>query len=466
MSSRAALALLLVGSLTWAADPPGATTWKFDVIQRKRGAPLRGLILEQGAEAVKIRCISRKPGSPTLLFTEMVPRSEIARVEALGKEERQQLEGRLEALKRERDLLSAGLRALDPGSKVPLRSDDPLDLRPAIWPGSERPEALGYQGAYFRLVANTRPELAQLAAIHLEQIYAAYARALPARTPGGMPTTILLTRSLAEYQILARGRGLNLFNPAFYDPGRNQVVCGSDLERMCDELEKVRLHHLKLRTAMKERRKELTQVYRGKVPGEVLAPMIDAEKRITGTEKRNDQAFARVRQRLFQRLYHESFHAYLGTFVYPAKEGSLPVWFNEGLAQIFETAIVEVGELRVGHADPERLTNVRRALARGTLLPLADLLRSGARNFQVAHAGDQQVSDRHYLAAWGLAFYLTFEQRLVGTRSLDDYVHALKRGTDPLDAFRDLVGKPLASFEKDYLHYLARLKTDGTTGKR
>ena len=67
-------------------------------------------------------------------------------------------------------------------------------------------------------------------------------------------------------------------------------------------------------------------------------------------------------ERLFTRLYHEAFHAYLGTFVYPAQGGSLPIWFNEGLAQIFETAIVEVGELRVGHADPVRLVAVRAVL--------------------------------------------------------------------------------------------------------
>ena len=208
-------------------------------------------------------------------------------------------------------------------------------------------------------MANSRRELVELAAIHLEQVYAAYARCLPPRTANAATTTILLTRSLGEYQAIAKSRGLNLFNPAFYDPARNQVVCGSDLERLCDELQEVRKHHERLRAQMKESKAELMKVYRGKPPAVLLDPMTAAEKRIGDWEKKNDETFASVRQRLFTRLYHEAFHAYLGTFVYPAKGGSLPIWFNEGLAQIFETAIVEVGELRVGHADPNRLKAVR-----------------------------------------------------------------------------------------------------------
>jgi hypothetical protein len=399
-----------------------------------------------------------------VVFTEAVPRSDISRMVLLDAADREVLQQRLEALKRERETLATSLRLLDPRMKG-SRSGDAFDLRPAAWPPDDKVKALGYQSTYFHLIANSQPELAHLAAIHLEQVYAAYARFLPPRAKAA-PTTILITRSLGEYQALAKARGLNLFNPAFYDPGRNQIVCGSDLERLCDELKKTRAHHTNLLAKIKERRAELMRAYKNKVPAELLAPLADAEKRIAGSEKRNDDRFTRVRQRLFQLLYHEAFHAYLVTFVYPAREGPLPHWFNEGLAQIFETAIVEVGELRVGHADAERLAAVRKALkAPATLLPLADLLRSEPKHFLVAHASDQQVSDRYYLASWALAFYLTFEKRLLGTKELDDYVHALRRGVDPLLAFRDLVGKPLANFEKEYLEYLGKLRADGTTGK-
>ena len=467
------VALLALGLASCrGADAPGNDDWKVDVIHRKRGVPLRGLVMEQGSSSVKIRCISRKPGSPTVVFTANVPRTEIARLELLSGADRTLLEQRLDALKRERQDLAERLRLLDPKGKSGPLPADALDLRRVAWPFDDKVKALGYRSTYFHLVTDCRPELVQLAAIHLEQVYAAYARSLPPRAPQATPTTILLTRSLGEYQAIARRRKLNLFNPAFYDPRRNRVVCGSDLERLFDELEKARAHHVRLRTQLKERRGELARVYRGKVPAELLVPLNDAENRIAPQEERNDKAFARARQRLFQLLYHEAFHAYLGTFVYPAREGSLPHWFNEGLAQIFETAIVEVGELRLGHADPDRLKAVRKAFAADRLLPVADLLRARPELFLIHQSRDRKVSqhdlhisERYYLASWALAFYLTFEKRLLGTRSLDDYVHALNRGTDPIVAFRDLVGQPLPQFEKDYLEYLKKLRPNGQAGK-
>ncbi len=455
------LILLVVPLVLLAADAARSEDWKLDVIHRKEGDPLRGLILEEAREYVTIRCVSRKPGAPTMLFTVKVPRADIARIEELSKEDRDKLQQRLTLLKQEYDSLAERLRALNPGAKA-SDSTEYFDLQKVKWPGNERLQALHYRSTYFELIANTRPELAQLAAIHLEQIYAAYARVLPPRVSGTEPTIILLTRSLAEYHKMALDRGLRLVNPAFYDPGKNQVICGSDLEKLCDDLEAVREHHVQLRATIQQRRAELAKVYRNKVPNELLAPMLDAEKRIEGVENRNVAVFSEVRRRLFQRLYHESFHAYLGTFVYPTKEGTLPLWFNEGLAQIFETALIEAGELRVRHADETRLVGVRRAIAENNLMPVIDLLRSTASDFQIAHANEKQESDRHYLAGWALAFYLTFERELLGTKKLDAYVAALQRGTDPVLAFRDLVGQPLDAFERDFQAYLNRLKPDGT----
>ena len=53
--------------------------------------------------------------------------------------------------------------------------------------------------------------------------------------------------------------------------------------------------------------------------------------------------------------------------------------------------------------------------------------------FQVAHASEQESSDRYYLASWALSFDLAFNRKLLGTKQLDDYVHALKRGAKPLE---------------------------------
>jgi hypothetical protein len=448
-----------------AAEAPGADEWKYDVVHLKSGVALRGLVTNPGADPVVIHCVLRKPGSPTVVLTEFIARRDVRRLELLKPEDRARLSKRLDDLRAERKRWVAQRNSLDPKARKAGRPDDAVELRPTAWVDDKRVKALAYQSTYFRLVSTDRPEVVQQAAIHLEQIYAAYARSLPPRAHKAAPTTVVLTRSLADYHALARARGLSLFNPAFYDPGRNQVVCGSDLGRLADELVRVRAYHDKLRADLKARKDELTKVYRSRVPAELAGPLAEAEKRIAASEARNDKAFAEVQTRLFRRLSHEAFHAYLGNFVYPARPGGaggagradLPHWFNEGLAQIFETAIVEVGELRVGHVDPARRVALRKALRHDELLPLADLLRSTPKQFLINHSRDDQVSDRHYLASWSLAFYLTFGRKVLRTEGFDRYLDSLRRGTDPVAAFRTFVGVSLGDFEKEYHTYLTKL---------
>jgi hypothetical protein len=322
-----------------------------------------------------------------------------------------------------------------------------------------------YQSAHFTLVTNAKQEVVQLAAIQLEQVYAAYVRALPPRVENVRPTTVLLTRSVEDYKALARGQGANLVNAAFYDEDKNQIICGSDLERLATEKERLHERHNALYAELGEREKELKQVYKGNIPAEIAGPIDEARKKIQAADVQNKEAFWAAQKRLFQPLYHEAFHAYVGTAVYPAGEGELPRWLNEGLAQVFETAFFEAGELRVGHVDKTRLEAVQGALKKKEMLPLAALLRSGPKQFQVAHASDKQVSDQHYLAAWALAFYLTFDRKLLGTKALDEYVRGLRRGADRRDAFSELVGKPLTAFEEDWQQYLAELRANGNLAK-
>src|SRR5438128_387242 len=101
---RVGLSLLLALCLapSHVAAAPGGDDWKYDVIHRKKGEPLRGLIEKQDSSSVKIRCIWRKPGSPTVVFTATVPRAEISSVKELSRADRDLLEQRLDALKRER----------------------------------------------------------------------------------------------------------------------------------------------------------------------------------------------------------------------------------------------------------------------------------------------------------------------------------------------------------------------------
>jgi hypothetical protein len=135
---------------------------------------------------------------------------------------------------------------------------------------------------------------------------------------------------------------------------------------------------------------------------------------------------------------------------------------NEGLAQVFETAQVEAGELRLGHADRDRLARVKEFVRKGELLPVKDLLCAGPKQFIVLHRGDRFESDQAYLTSWGLSFYLMFDRKVLGTTALDEFVRRINEKADAIEAFGKLTGQPLERFEKEFHQFLLRLQADGS----
>src|SRR5262249_8723145 len=163
-----------------------------------------GLVVEQTASHVLLKCISRKPGAPTIVHREWLARAEVERVELLPTEDRDLLRRRLEALAKERELLAAQLKLLDPAVKGDLPPADALKLAEVEWELNPRNKALSYTGTHFRLTSTASRAVVQLAAIQLEQFYDAYARFLPPRVQKARPTAILLTPSPAEYRALVQ----------------------------------------------------------------------------------------------------------------------------------------------------------------------------------------------------------------------------------------------------------------------
>jgi hypothetical protein len=456
-SRRAALAAALVFLLGAGAAPLRADDWKYDVVVLKETHKiLKGLLVNYTDDAplVELRVVIRKPGERTRLETHLYERKLIDSVEQLDD--------------KERALLGARIKALDITGKELAERIRKLPLERIDWGKNGKKNAFRYEGTHFTLEANVREELFRRFAVRLAQVYNAYARYLPPRYHSAAPTTVLLAGSLADYQALLKERGYRLSNPAFYDPARNLIVCGSDLERLGLQLDGFRQENERLRQGLKEREAELAKLYKGKAPGELLRPVAEARRQIERTEAANDRAFEEARRALLQRLYHEAFHAYLANFVYPPGHDELPRWLNEGLAQIFETALFEGDEVRIGHADPERLRRAQVALAMNELVPLTDLLRSTSKHFVVAHDGDRQTSDRYYLTSWALASYLAFDRKVLGTRALDAYARATFRNADPVEAFCDLLSEGasrLPQVEKEFRSYLQHLRPNGSVAR-
>jgi hypothetical protein len=443
MSKAAVLAGLAAVALASAA---AAEDWKFDRVFLKNGHVFDGLIADETKDAVHFKSVSRRPGAKTVVIETVFPRDEVARVERLDDVDRQELANRLDQLDRGGDKERARMATL-----------------PAIrgaWPGGG--QGWQYAGKYFRFSTNVREDLFRRLAVRLEDLFQAYVEHLPTSQAPEEPTRIVLYRAVAEFRAAQLSLGLNLLNPALYDPKRNLILAGTDLEKAAEDLDHLRHKHEQMLQELDQHEKRLRKHYGGTPPAAMIAQLQQSRRSLLALNAENESAFERIQRPLFTMLAHEAFHAYLENYVYPSSTVTVPRWLNEGLAQIFETALVETGELRVGHVDPERLARVQEAIRKKQAVPLTDLLVSDVNQFKVAHQSAAFTSDRYFQASWALAYYLTFERKILGSPALDRYVRTLHRGTPPRDAFADLAGQPLSACEEQFHQYLLRLRPDGT----
>jgi Protein of unknown function (DUF1570) len=425
--------------------------WPFDELHTKNGQRYRGLLLEELPNIVRFRIVNRPVGRPTVTFTTVFARSEIATVRSLALNDR--------------ETLKAKLAELDPtgnGERVRMES---LTLHAADWLGTPN-AAKRYESEQFILTSSASDEITRRAAVRLEHIFAAYARFLPPRTTTPTrPTTILLAPDQDEYaKLLGPNAGL-ILNPAVFDLTNNRIICGTDLRRLGQNLSAARVHNVQQLAALNRYETDLRQLYKNASieRDRFLVTVNDQRRKIWAAERANTTEFDAATAKLFSLLYHEAFHAYIASAVYRPATGELPRWLNEGLAQIFETAILDGNELRVGHADRERLAKAQEFAKRGQLVPMSDLLRTGQEAFIANHAEQKAATDRVYVTTWAAAFYLMFERRQIGTPKFDVYVQTLAKGGDRLVAFREWLEVDPTSFDGELRSYIERLRTDGTT---
>jgi len=456
---------LSLGFAASATDPVGpAAAWPYDVVVLHNGATFQGLLLNETSQGVDFQVVRRVPGRPTVTLTTRFSMREVSKIRRLSDADRA--------------ILKEKIAELDPTGAGERQRMEGLELEAADWPGRVG-SATRYASDQFVLVSGAPEEITRRAAVRLEQIYAAFGRVLPARHAVARPTSVMLAGTLDDYRGLIGPTAGPLLNPAVYDPATNRIVCGSDLRRLGEELTATRKSHAGQLAALEKYEADVRQLYKANKPDldRFLEGVSRERKRIYAADAANGIRFDQSTHRLFALLYHESFHSYVGNFVYPPLPpedvragkgtGELPRWVNEGLAQMFESAVVEGGELRIGHADIGRLGRVREMVAgKGSLVPVADLVKLGRGNFLAAHVGQQASADRVYLSAWAVTFYLTFERRIIGIVEFDRYVAAVNSGTDPATAFREWVGQDIPAFEKDLIQYLARLQPDGTLAKK
>ena len=417
--------------------------WKFDVLHLKNGGKIQGYIQEESSDKIGFWQILQKPGKATVRFFSTFSRGEIESIERVGETDRDTLKARVDCL----------------APTFEQEQMEQLQLKIVPW-GGDPQGGLSYCSDQFTLYSDAGDEIVRRAAYRLEQVYAAFPRLLQPRRKGPHPTRITLFQSLAEYHQELTRAGRNVGNTAYYDVGRNEIFCASDLQRLREELERRRKEHQTMQARLTAQEAAWNKQYHNRVPLQLLHELESDRQRIQKANEDNERTFEKATRMLFQTLYHEAFHAYLASCVYPPKEFDVPRWLNEGLSQILENAIVEAGALRIGHVDPERLSRVKSALQQGELVPLDQLVRAEPERFLLGHGQDERLSDRLYLTSWALTFYMVFERKKLGDQEVEGYLRSLRK-EDPAKALADWAGLPLDELEAAFKSYVRDLRADG-----
>ncbi len=140
-------------------------------------------------------------------------------------------------------------------------------------------------------------------------------------------------------------------------------------------------------------------------------------------------------------IFHEGAHWFLSSVVKPR-----PIWFEEGMAEVFSTFRIDKGRAEWGRAIPEHVDFITNEGA----VPLASLLFT-PRETLFAKGADH--TGRIYAQSWAFVHFLLFGDSGIPRAKLQEYLD--KRGsTKETDtAFREVFGRTYAEMDimlKDY----------------
>jgi hypothetical protein len=469
------LAIVLLASAASVAAPPDSgdpaagrpqglatAAWKLEAVELADGRRLEGLIVEEDDDGVVFVQVVRRPGKPMFLVSRgRIDGRRIRATSRLPAADHAMLASRVEAFRGQRDAARISELA------VSLTQDDET--------GPWR-----YAGRWFSLDSTMPAASTREAVVRLEQVLEALATLVPAATSrpaAAPPIAVRLCGTQSEYRREQERLGIRIDNPAFYVPSRRLLVAGSDMPAIVEQ-EQLAADALSLtERSLADRDREFAaslrslaaDLEREGLPAAKRADLIglarsrwEREKteklaEVMAARRDNAAAVAGVRRSFFAWLAHEAWHAYADAHV----GRRLPPWLDEGVAQVIETAPVELGELRLDAPDPERLGALQRLLGEGAAPPLADVITAPATQFHQAHGRGSTASRTAYLMAWGLAFHLALVEPMLTPAALAALESPTADDAGRIAHFEALVGRPLDDFEPAWRQAIQRLRPHG-----
>ncbi|QOV89499.1 DUF1570 domain-containing protein [Humisphaera borealis] len=159
------------------------------------------------------------------------------------------------------------------------------------------------------------------------------------------------------------------------------------------------------------------------------------------------------RDGLRRTLQHEAFHQ----FAYNAISKELPVWLNEGMAQLFEEAIWTGEGFWLGHIAPRRVRQIQNDLTKGKLIPFEKMLPMSQDEWATNLGNDGDLGATQYNQAWAMVHFLTFvaddKGQPIHRARLINMLRLLHEGKDADAAFKEAFSPNIKGFQDRFVEF-------------
>jgi hypothetical protein len=164
------------------------------------------------------------------------------------------------------------------------------------------------------------------------------------------------------------------------------------------------------------------------------------------------------RDALRRTLQHEAFHQFAHTVISP----NMPVWLNEGLAQVFEEAVWNGSNFSLEQIPPRRIRQLQADLKNKRLVKFETLMRLSPMEWARRLEGDHYTGATQYNQSWAMVYFLInakgekdgfrYRQRLLKLLEL------LNGGQEAESAFKVAFGNNIDGFEQRFVEYARHMK--------
>jgi hypothetical protein len=151
-------------------------------------------------------------------------------------------------------------------------------------------------------------------------------------------------------------------------------------------------------------------------------------------------------------IQHEGFHQ----FAYSRFGTDLPIWLNEGLAELFGRAVLARNTLVMGQARPHVVEQLQSFVLSGSYVPVGNMLAMSPERWRSRAAQDDGAG--LYLQAWSMVHFLVEGDGGRYRARFERYLRLLNDALPPDHAFRRAFGENVGGFEQRWLAHVEQLE--------